>query len=133
MNTLEALKLARRSWGALHDQVSDLVEGGRLTESMIPDDYMALTSALVGCARVDDETAHAIKAASVCCHAGDPLICSHACPVCRLDEARQLAASIRAFDRQCQRDEETDTGRAWELLTEARKLLTKITKEAATR
>lgn len=66
-----------------------------------------------------------------CCHSGALLRCPHPCPACRIDEAGQVVADILAFARQCRRDEETDTGRAWELLNKARKLLNKITKEAA--
>jgi hypothetical protein len=60
---VEALKQAQASWGLLHDMVSDMIERGALTESMIPDDYMALTSALVGCATIDDTVGHVIVAA----------------------------------------------------------------------
>lgn len=48
----------------------------------------------------------------------------------RFAQARALAAEIRAFGRESAADEHTDTNRAWELLTAARKLLARIGKEA---
>ena len=65
-----------------------------------------------------------------CCHPDALLICPHRCIVCRADEAQQLAAEIRSFERESKRDEEIDTGRAVELLAASRRLLGKIAKEA---
>lgn len=45
-------------------------------------------------------------------------------------KARELARDIKAFDERCEADEYTDTGVAWELLNDARKLLAKIGKGA---
>ena len=39
----------RRSRGGLHDMLSDMIEGGRLTEGDIPDDYAALVEQLEQC------------------------------------------------------------------------------------
>ncbi len=39
------------------------------------------------------------------------------------EEMRQYAAEIRAFDRQCRLDEETDTEEGWRLLTDVRLFL----------
>ena len=44
-------------------------------------------------------------------------------------EAREYAAEIRAFDRQCRLDEHTDTDRVWELLTDLRLFLLRASKE----
>lgn len=40
--------------------------------------------------------------------------------------ARELAAEIRAFSRECENDSYTDTELAWALLDAARKLLADI-------
>lgn len=61
-----------------------------------------------------------------CCHAQSMLLCPHPCPACRSERARRVVLDIKAFDRECQRDEHTDVDRAWELLTDARLLLTNI-------
>ncbi len=60
---LEGCVSAHRDWGTLHDMILDMIEGGRLTEAMIPDDYMALTSALVGCAKTEQVVTDAIAKA----------------------------------------------------------------------
>ncbi len=61
---LEACNLARKEWGKVHDIVSDLIEGGVLTESMIPDDYQALVVALEAASlSADYKTEKAIKKA----------------------------------------------------------------------
>lgn len=46
---IDALKEALRTYAGLHDLISDMIEGGRLTEAMIPDDYQAVVAKLVEC------------------------------------------------------------------------------------
>lgn len=41
----------------LHDFLSDMIEGGRLTESDIPDDYQAVVEALVVCGGMRNQAA----------------------------------------------------------------------------
>lgn len=50
------------TYGRLHDFVSDCIEGGRLTEDMLPDDYQALTEQLAACVPVDYRMELAIRA-----------------------------------------------------------------------
>ena len=38
-----------KDYSRLHDMVSDAIEGGRLTEADIPDDYKAIVGQLVKC------------------------------------------------------------------------------------
>ncbi len=40
--------------------------------------------------------------------------------------ARQLVKEISRFSRDCERDQETDTERAWQLLDAARRLLVRL-------
>ena len=44
--TVKALRRKLSGYRALHDGLSDMIEGGRLTEGMIPDDYQWLGRAL---------------------------------------------------------------------------------------
>jgi hypothetical protein len=46
---IDALKDAVRTYAGLHDLISDMIEDGRLTEAMIPDDYRAVVEKLVEC------------------------------------------------------------------------------------
>ena len=46
---IDALKEAVRTYAELHDLISDMIEDGRLTEAMIPDDYRAVVEKLVEC------------------------------------------------------------------------------------
>jgi hypothetical protein len=46
---IDALKEAVRTYAELHDLISDMIEDGRLTEAMIPDDYRAVVERLVEC------------------------------------------------------------------------------------
>lgn len=39
----------------LHEFVSDMIESGRLTEDMVPDDYHALVEQLIRCIHADPE------------------------------------------------------------------------------
>lgn len=39
----------------LHDMLSDMIEGGRLTEADIPDDYQALLEQIDRCNKAYDE------------------------------------------------------------------------------
>lgn len=57
--TRSALQLMLEQYGRLHDALSDAIEGGRLTEADVPDDYQALVSLLVA-ARAADEVAKAV-------------------------------------------------------------------------
>ena len=61
-----------------------------------------------------------------CCHPKALLLCPHPCPSCGPEEARQMAASLRAFERKTARDEYTDTSEALDLLRRARLLLAQI-------
>lgn len=45
------------------------------------------------------------------------------------DALRDLANRIAAFDRLCEEEQETDTGEAWEILNEAKRLLRKAARE----
>lgn len=65
-----------------------------------------------------------------CCHPDALIHCPHPCRYCRHDKAVQLSEEIGRYERQSARDEEMDTGRALELLRDARLLLRKIGKEA---
>lgn len=47
----------------LHDMVSDMIEGGRLSEADIPDDYQALVDHLVEGVRLDHELNNAKREA----------------------------------------------------------------------
>lgn len=51
----KALRDMRAAYGRLHDFLSDAIEGGRLKESDIPDDYAAIVAQLEGpCSAADD-------------------------------------------------------------------------------
>jgi hypothetical protein len=50
---LAALKDMRAAYGRLHDFISDAVEGGRLQEADLPDDYKAIVDQLEACATAD--------------------------------------------------------------------------------
>lgn len=50
---LDAIAEYRKAYSRLHDFLSDMIEGGRLTETDIPDDYAALVSALEDAARAE--------------------------------------------------------------------------------
>jgi len=41
-------KKLTKAYGMLHDMLSDMIEDGRLTEDMIPDDYKTLVEQLSG-------------------------------------------------------------------------------------
>lgn len=44
-----------KAYHRLHDFLSDMIEGGRLTESDIPDDYQALVETLAVCANLQGQ------------------------------------------------------------------------------
>jgi hypothetical protein len=48
-----ALRDMRVAYGRLHDFLSDAIEGGRLKESDLPDDYLAIVTQLETCAAAD--------------------------------------------------------------------------------
>lgn len=60
---LKACKAARKHWGRLHDIISDLVEGSKLTEDMYPDDYAAIVLTLRKATEADSQAEKAIKKA----------------------------------------------------------------------
>ncbi len=64
VETAAALKIMRKSYGRLHDMLSDMVEGGRLSEAEIPDDYQALVDALAECDGADHATKKALQNAT---------------------------------------------------------------------
>lgn len=49
----KALRDMRAAYGRLHDFLSDAIEGGRLKESDLPDDYQAIVAQLEACAAAD--------------------------------------------------------------------------------
>jgi hypothetical protein len=60
---LEAsLRTMRAAYGRLHDFLSDAIEGGRLKEADIPDDYAAIVAQLEGPCSAADDTAGKIIA-----------------------------------------------------------------------
>jgi len=61
---LVALKEMRREYARLHDFISDMIEGGRLTEADIPDDYAAIVDQLENCATADAGAETAIAKAT---------------------------------------------------------------------
>ena len=52
---LKQLTSMRTKYGRLHDIVSDCIEGGRIDEGVLPDDYKALVRAVLVC--VGEESA----------------------------------------------------------------------------
>jgi hypothetical protein len=42
----KALREARRKWGRLHDVISDMVEDGKISAELYPDDFNAVVDAL---------------------------------------------------------------------------------------
>ena len=50
---IAALREMRAAYGRLHDFLSDAIEGGRLKESDLPDDYQAIVAQLEACAAAD--------------------------------------------------------------------------------
>ena len=61
---LEALEAMRKAYGALHDGLSDMVEGGRLRQEDIPDDFKWLVKMLSkDCIAADGKTGAAIAKA----------------------------------------------------------------------
>ena len=61
---LKALQAMRTAYGRLHDGLSDMIEGGRLTEADIPDDYQWLVKQLAGPANLADEHARRLLESS---------------------------------------------------------------------
>lgn len=59
------LKQAQTIYGTLHDQLSDMIEGQRLTECDCPDDYAALVDALTTCAALDHNITQFLRDAGV--------------------------------------------------------------------
>lgn len=59
----DALSRMRSSYGRLHDFISDMVEGGRITADTVPDDYAAIVQALVRCNAADESARAALDAA----------------------------------------------------------------------
>jgi predicted RNA-binding Zn-ribbon protein involved in translation (DUF1610 family) len=57
---LAALKSMRKLYGDLHDGLSDMVEGGRLTEAKVPDDYRWVVDSLSNCIEADQLAEKAI-------------------------------------------------------------------------
>lgn len=53
-NECERLRKVLSAYHALHDVVSDTIEGGRLTEADCPDDYQAIVHHLSVCSALDD-------------------------------------------------------------------------------
>lgn len=53
--TIDAVNKYRRTYGQLHDGLSDMIEGGRLEECDIPDDYQWLVRQLVFCCSVEQK------------------------------------------------------------------------------
>lgn len=51
--TLEQMQEALKAYHKLHDGLSDMIEGGRLTEGDIPDDYRWLVESLAELGRMD--------------------------------------------------------------------------------
>lgn len=49
----DAIAEYRKAYSRLHDFLSDMIEGGRLTEADIPDDYQAIVIALEDAARAE--------------------------------------------------------------------------------
>ena len=50
---IAALRDMSAAYGRLHDFLSDAIEGGRLKESDLPDDYQAIVAQLEACAAAD--------------------------------------------------------------------------------
>lgn len=48
-----ALRDMRATYGRLHDFLSDAIEGGRMKESDLPDDYQAIVAQLEACTAAD--------------------------------------------------------------------------------
>lgn len=53
----QALQAMIKAYGRLHDGLSDMIEGGRLTEADIPDDYHWLVQQLAGSTALANEQA----------------------------------------------------------------------------
>lgn len=60
----DALRKSLKGYRRLHDFLSDAIEGGRLTEADVPDDYHAFVYQLEECARLEYLANQAIDAAS---------------------------------------------------------------------
>lgn len=67
---------------------------------------------------------------SKCCHPKSDFLCKHPCRACRANEARTIAADIRALERDAKASNHTDTELSWQLINRTRKLLAKIGREA---
>lgn len=52
-DVLTTLRDMRAAYGRLHDFLADAIEGGRLNESHLPDDYAAICDALAKCGEAD--------------------------------------------------------------------------------
>jgi hypothetical protein len=50
---IAALRDMRAAYGRLHDFLSDAIEGGRIKESDLPDDYQAIVAQMEACAAAD--------------------------------------------------------------------------------
>lgn len=62
---LEAVSAMREAYGRLHDFLSEAIEGGRLRECDVPDDYQAFIEQLAGpCLEADYKVETAIKKAT---------------------------------------------------------------------
>ena len=59
----DALRKSLKEYRRLHDFLSDAIEGGRLTEADVPDDYHAFIHQLEECARLEYFANQAIDAA----------------------------------------------------------------------
>lgn len=51
----------RDAYARLHDFVSDCIEGGRINETDLPDDYQALVEACVDCVAADHRLTEALQ------------------------------------------------------------------------
>lgn len=55
---ITALRELHKTYGKLHDILSDCIEGGRLSAAALPDDYAAIVEQITRCVAID----HAISA-----------------------------------------------------------------------
>jgi hypothetical protein len=61
---LASLRAMQAAYGKLHDMLSDAIEGGRLKQDDIPDDYRAIVEQLAGACNAADHAAEiALEAA----------------------------------------------------------------------
>ena len=74
IDLLPVLEQVTQKYFRLHDVISDCVEGGRITEALLPDDYQAIVHTLVECLDPGAQADEAIKRArSAIASSGDRL------------------------------------------------------------